>query len=68
MTRRDIFVESDTDKDNILTLNEVAAAFQKLQSKITSYPAVRPLPPHLTSPHAEREKLISDGPSCSSTR
>lgn len=49
MTRRDIFVESDTDKDNILTLNEVAAAFQKLQSKITSYPAVRPLSPHLTS-------------------
>jgi hypothetical protein len=40
--RRDIFVESDTDKDNSLTLNEVVAAFQKLQSKITSYPAVRP--------------------------
>ena len=40
---REIFEESDTDKDNTLSLNEVAAAFQKLQSKITSYPAVGPL-------------------------
>lgn len=40
--RREIFEESDTDKDNTLSLNEVASAFQKLQSKITSYPAVRP--------------------------
>ena len=37
---REIFEESDTDKDDTLSLNEVAAAFQKLQSKITSYPAV----------------------------
>lgn len=36
---REIFVESDTDNDNCLSLNEVVAAFQKLQSKITSYPA-----------------------------
>jgi len=42
MNRREIFVESDTDNDNCLSLNEVVAAFQKLQSKITSYPAVRP--------------------------
>lgn len=39
-SRRDIFEESDTDKDDTLSLNEVAAAFQKLQSKITSYPPV----------------------------
>jgi hypothetical protein len=42
--RREIFEESDTDKDNTLSLNEVAAAFQKLQSKITSYPAVSATP------------------------
>jgi hypothetical protein len=44
MNRREIFEESDTDHDNNLSLNEVVAAFQKLQSKITSYPAVRPRP------------------------
>jgi hypothetical protein len=43
---REIFEESDTDHDNHLRLNEVVAAFQKLQSKITSYPAVSP---HLSS-------------------
>jgi hypothetical protein len=41
IARREIFEESDTDHDNTLSLNEVATAFQKLQSKITSYPAVR---------------------------
>ena len=44
---REIFEESDTDKDDTLSLNEVAAAFQKLQSKITSYPAVSPPRPHI---------------------
>jgi hypothetical protein len=38
---REVFDENDTDHDNVLTLNEAVAAFQKLQSKITSYPAVR---------------------------
>lgn len=36
---REMFDESDSDKDEKLTLNEVAQVFQKMQTSITSYPA-----------------------------
>ncbi|KAI9637628.1 putative 64 kDa mitochondrial NADH dehydrogenase [Dioszegia hungarica] len=36
---RNLFDEYDTDKDEELRLNEVAEMFQKLEKKITSYPA-----------------------------
>jgi hypothetical protein len=37
---RDLFDQFDANHDEKLSLNEVAAMFQNLESKITSYPAV----------------------------
>lgn len=37
----DLFIKYDTDKDNHLSLNDVARAFYEISKKITSLPAVR---------------------------
>lgn len=42
--RRDVFTEYDKDKDDKLSLNDLATMLQTIGSKVTSYPAVSLLP------------------------
>jgi hypothetical protein len=40
MCSRDLFEQYDQDKDEKLSLNEMAEMFMALEKKVTSYPAV----------------------------
>lgn len=49
-TSHELFVKYDTDKDNHLTMNDVARAFYEISKKTTSLPAVsrrKPFVDHL---------------------
>lgn len=62
----DLFIKYDTDKDNQLSLNDVARAFYEISKKITSLPAVSRFSSTVLHKALIPHK-ISDGPSGGST-